>query len=137
MGSSFSTNFGNLRIASKRWSASREFRFSHPSSGSEWALTSGQEVSRGSRTLALGEPRVRVGGLNTAGRKVATGPGRGNQSFGASAVAQLSSLRVSPNWEGRTLSGIPKVVRDRLGISCLQPPSHNGFIFFPFPSSFP
>lgn len=72
-----------------------------------------------------------------AGRKVARGPGRGNQPFGASVVAQLSSLRVSPNLEVRTLSGIPKVVRDRLGNSRLQPPSHNGFIFFPFPLLIP
>lgn len=39
---------------------------------------------------------------------------------------------------GDPLSCIPKVVKDRWGISRLQSPSQEGFIiFFPFPSSFP
>ncbi|CAN0358859.1 unnamed protein product [Rangifer tarandus platyrhynchus] len=74
-GQEFSTNFGNLRIASKRWSASREFWFSLPSSGSEWALTSGQVVSRDSQVLALGERRV--GGLERGRKKGGQGPRQG------------------------------------------------------------
>lgn len=51
--------------------------------------------------------------------------------------ALAPALRVSPNLEVGTLSDTPKVVRDRLGISHLQPPSHKGFIFFHFPLLIP
>ena len=134
-GQEFSTNFRNVRIASRRWSAWRGFgSLTHLVAGGRHCNL-GERVSREpphpkhpllvSLVGKCGEPEP-------GGREGGQGPRQGDSvPLGISpGPALIPVLRVSPNLEAGTLSGIPKVVRDRLESSCRRSPSHKGFIFF-------